>query len=138
MSQPSQSFDGRDLYPTLSAKAAALLWWITLNHPYIDGNKRVALTTAAFFLVANHRVVVATIEEQVELCLWVAGMEPGISFNGLCNWIDEHTYTFPEFVNIRHDLEKWEALLDRYSEEEMLALARFVIAMIDLTLPSRN
>ena len=42
-----QSFDGRDLYPSREEKAAHLLYFLVKNHPFVDGNKRIA---AAFFL----------------------------------------------------------------------------------------
>ena len=39
-----QSFDGKDLYPTIEEKAANFLYLITKNHTFIDGNKRIAAT----------------------------------------------------------------------------------------------
>jgi prophage maintenance system killer protein len=35
-----QSFDSKDLYPTLEEKAAHLLYFVVKNHPFTDGNKR--------------------------------------------------------------------------------------------------
>jgi death-on-curing protein len=35
------TFSGEDLYPTVSAKAAALGFSLIRNHPFVDGNKRV-------------------------------------------------------------------------------------------------
>jgi prophage maintenance system killer protein len=43
-----QTFDGRDLYPSIEEKAANLLYPITKNHSFVDGNKRIA---AYFFLL---------------------------------------------------------------------------------------
>ena len=40
-----QSFDGKELYPTIEEKAAMLLYLIVKNHSYIDGNKRIAAIT---------------------------------------------------------------------------------------------
>lgn len=45
-----QSFDGVDLYTTVYEKAANLLYLITKNHPFIDGNKRIAATLFIYFL----------------------------------------------------------------------------------------
>ena len=39
-----QSFDGKDLYPSLEEKAANLLYFVTKNHSFSDGNKRIAAT----------------------------------------------------------------------------------------------
>ena len=45
-----QSFDGKDLYPTIEEKAANFLYLITKNHIFIDGNKRIAATLFIYFL----------------------------------------------------------------------------------------
>lgn len=48
-----QTFDGKELYPTLESKAANLLYLITKNHSFIDGNKRIASTIFLYFLDRN-------------------------------------------------------------------------------------
>ena len=48
-----QSFGGRDLYPTVEEKAANLLYYVTKNHSFIDGNKRIAATIFLYFLDRN-------------------------------------------------------------------------------------
>lgn len=48
-----QSFDGRELYPSLEEKAAHLLYFITKNHSFLDGNKRIAATMFLYFLDRN-------------------------------------------------------------------------------------
>ena len=45
-----QSFDGKDLYPTVEEKASNFLYLITKNHTFIDGNKRIAATLFIYFL----------------------------------------------------------------------------------------
>ena len=45
-----QSFDGKDLYPTIEEKAANFLYLVTKNHTFIDGNKRIAATLFIYFL----------------------------------------------------------------------------------------
>lgn len=42
LAQPRASFGGIDLHASLAAKAAALGFCLALNHPFVDGNKRVA------------------------------------------------------------------------------------------------
>ena len=49
---PFQTWDGQDLHPTIFDKAAQLFYKLTQNHGFVDGNKRVALHTAAVFLRA--------------------------------------------------------------------------------------
>lgn len=48
-----QSFAGHDLYPTLEEKAAHLLYFVTKNHSFLDGNKRIAATVFLYFLDRN-------------------------------------------------------------------------------------
>ena len=48
-----QSFGGQDLYPTVEEKAANLLYYVTKNHSFIDGNKRIAATVFLYFLDRN-------------------------------------------------------------------------------------
>ncbi len=45
-----QTFDGKDVYPTLEEKAANFLYMIVKNHVFIDGNKRIAATLFIYFL----------------------------------------------------------------------------------------
>ena len=45
-----QSFDGKDLYPTIEEKAANFLYLITKDHTFIDGNKRIAAILFIYFL----------------------------------------------------------------------------------------
>jgi len=55
--RPAASFGGKDLYPTVFLKAAALIYSLTLNHPFVDGNKRAAFGATAWFLLVNgHRL----------------------------------------------------------------------------------
>jgi len=48
-----QTFDGVDLYPSLEEKAANLLYFVTKNHSFTDGNKRIAAFLFLFFLEIN-------------------------------------------------------------------------------------
>ncbi len=48
-----QSFGGQELYPTVEEKAANLLYYVTKNHSFIDGNKRIAATIFLYFLDRN-------------------------------------------------------------------------------------
>ena len=48
-----QSFEGQELYPSLEEKAAHLLYFVTKNHSFLDGNKRIAATMFLYFLDKN-------------------------------------------------------------------------------------
>src|SRR5262250_1957214 len=51
--RPFQSFENEELYPTVILKAAALLESLLINHPFIDGNKRIGYTLLRLFLLSN-------------------------------------------------------------------------------------
>lgn len=48
-----QSFDGKDLYPSIQEKAANLLYFVIKNHSFHDGNKRIAACLFLYFLDRN-------------------------------------------------------------------------------------
>ena len=48
-----QSFAGQEIYPTIEEKAANLLYFVTKNHSFWDGNKRIAATMFLYFLDRN-------------------------------------------------------------------------------------
>lgn len=49
-----QSFNGNDVYPSLEEKAANLLYFVTKNHSFSDGNKRIAAAIFLYFLDKNN------------------------------------------------------------------------------------
>ena len=49
-----QTFGGEELYPSVEEKAAMLLYLVTKNHSFSDGNKRIAATLFLWFLNGNH------------------------------------------------------------------------------------
>lgn len=49
-----QTFDGREMYPSLEEKAAHLLYFLVKNHHFVDGNKRIAAALFLWFLEKNH------------------------------------------------------------------------------------
>ena len=76
-----QSFGGEDLYPTLEEKAAHLLYFITKNHSFHDGNKRIAATIFLYFLDRNGALFVdgnKTIDDHtlVALTIIIAESKP--------------------------------------------------------------
>jgi death-on-curing protein len=72
VSQPLQSFDGSELYPDTLAKAAALAFFLSSNHPFIDGNKRVAHAALAVTLRLNAYRLSASVDEQEHITLRLA------------------------------------------------------------------
>ena len=72
LGMPEATFDGAFLHPSLAEMAAAYLFHISRNHPFVDGNKRTALASALAFLQLNGMRLAATEDELVELSLGVA------------------------------------------------------------------
>lgn len=78
------TFGGDDLYPDLASKSAALMHSLALNHPFVDGNKRVAAHAAILFIVLNDHEFSGNVEEVVEVTLSVA--EGKTSAEALAIW----------------------------------------------------
>lgn len=68
----SASFGGEFLHGSLSEMAAAYLFYIAGNHPFLDGNKRTALAAALVFLELNDIEIRASEDELTDLVLGVA------------------------------------------------------------------
>jgi len=83
--RPQATFGGEDLYPDHASKAAALMHSLVMNHPFVDGNKRVGAMAAELFLVANGQDLLATDEDLIGLTFAVARGE--VSAEALGIWI---------------------------------------------------
>lgn len=68
----SATFDGQFLHQSLFEMAAAYLYHLAQNHPFVDGNKRVALASSLTFLWMNDVEIDADVDELTELVLGVA------------------------------------------------------------------
>jgi len=71
LATPQASFGGEFLHPTAPEMAAAYLFHIAKNHPFVDANKRTALASALVFLWLNDVQVVAEENDLYELTLGV-------------------------------------------------------------------
>lgn len=72
LAQPAASFGGQFLHANPFEMAAAYLFHLVQNHPFIDGNKRVGLVSALVFLQMNDQEIQATDDELVTLVIGVA------------------------------------------------------------------
>ena len=88
LAQPRATFGGTDLHPTLVQKASALGLSLTLNHPFVDGNKRVAHAAMEVFLLLNGLSLNATPDEQERLMLDLA--DGRVTREQLTMWLDDH------------------------------------------------
>ena len=73
---PFQMFDQKSLYPGLVEKAAILFYFLIKNHPFQNGNKRIAMTTLLCFLYRNQKWLVVNDYKLYQFALQVAGSLP--------------------------------------------------------------
>ena len=69
IAQPEASFGGRYLHADIFEMAAAYLYHLVMNHPFVDGNKRVGLEAALIFLEIDNENLKASDQELVDLVL---------------------------------------------------------------------
>jgi len=89
LAQPRQSFGGQDLYPDITSKAAALCFSLVLNHPFIDGNKRIGHAAMETFLIVNGSELLASVDEQERIMLDLAAGT--LSRENFVEWVTQHT-----------------------------------------------
>ncbi len=88
VAQPLMTFDGVALYETLAEKAAALCFSLVMNHPFVDGNKRIGHAAMETFLIMNGFEIAADIDESEQVFLRLAAGE--MSREELLSWIRFH------------------------------------------------
>jgi death on curing protein len=88
LAQPKATFDETDLYPSLADKASALAFGLAMNHPFVDGNKRIAHAAMAVFLDLNGFAIEATVDDQEQLTLNLAAGQ--VSRVELTTWLERH------------------------------------------------
>ena len=81
-------FDGNEAYPTIEEKSARLMYSITNNHAFVDGNKRIGVFTMLMTLQLNDVKIKYTQEELISLGLSVA--EGKTEYAKILDWIMEH------------------------------------------------
>ena len=69
IAQPEASFGGQYLHADIFEMAAAYVYHLVMNHPFVDGNKRVGLEAALIFLEINNENLKASDQELVDLVL---------------------------------------------------------------------
>lgn len=69
IAQPEASFGGQYLHADIFEMAAAYLYHLVMNHPFVDGNKRLGLEAALIFLEINNENLNASDQELIDLVL---------------------------------------------------------------------
>jgi len=83
-----QTFDGSMLYPTVIERSAQMAFAICKNHPFVDGNKRVAVTSMIVMLRMNKVTLSFTQDELIALGLGLA--DGSLGYSDVLLWIRSH------------------------------------------------
>lgn len=89
LEQPGLRVFGEEVHPTLELKAAAYLYHLAQNHPFVDGNKRTAYTAFALFARVNGLTIQASENELFDLTLAVANGR--MDKAQIAEWLAEHS-----------------------------------------------
>jgi death on curing protein len=90
---PRATFAGTDLYPGIADKASALGYSLALNHPFVDGNKRVAHAALETFLMLNGHELAASIDDAEQTMLSLAAGE--MSRDAFTSWVTNRLTLLP-------------------------------------------
>lgn len=89
VARPQMTFGGEDLYPEIADKAAALMHSLVMNHPFVDGNKRVGAHACILFLLANDVEPLFSPDELAEITLSAARGE--VNAEALAIWLRQRS-----------------------------------------------
>lgn len=93
LNRPFSTFDNQDLYPTIIEKAAALVESLVVNHPFIDGNKRIGYVLLRLTLLKGGFDLNA---EQDEKYGFIISISTGsMNFEQIKSWIEAHSKKAP-------------------------------------------
>jgi len=90
---PFQTYNRKDLYPTLNHKTAILFYLLIKNHPFQNGNKRNAVTTLLVFLFLNSHWLSVAPQKLYNLAIWTAQSDPDLRdavITGLKEFLDRY------------------------------------------------
>ncbi len=93
IAQPQMSFGGEELYPTIESKTTALCFSLVMNHPFVDGNKRIGHAAMETFLVMNGYELVADVDDAETVIVNLAAGD--VSREELLNWVTSHVQRLP-------------------------------------------
>jgi len=85
LARPYQTFDGQELYLNPEDKAAALLESLVMNHPFLDGNKRIGYVLMRMILLENDLDIDASQDEKYQVIVDVS--IGSMKFEQIKNWI---------------------------------------------------
>jgi len=91
LARPFQTFEGQDLYPTVLDNASSLIESILINHPFLDGNKRLGYALLRLYLLKNNLDILASQDNKYE---FVIGVASGLlKHPEILSWLKANTKT---------------------------------------------
>lgn len=88
LEQPKVTFEGKYLHGTLTKMAAVYGYHLCSNHPFIDGNKRIAFVAMDIFLRRNGFEIIATEKEAYKMMMELSSGK--LLKEGLTNWLENN------------------------------------------------
>lgn len=88
INRPYATFDGLELYPNPIDKAAALFESLIMNHPFVDGNKRIAYVTMRLLLLNSGFDIHASMEDKYDFV--IAASKGEIRYEQIHDWLSAH------------------------------------------------
>lgn len=85
LARPYVTFDQHELYPDAVDKAAAVFESLVINHPFMDGNKRISYVLMRLVLLENGFDIAASQDEKYEMV--IAASKGEIHFDEIKKWI---------------------------------------------------
>jgi death-on-curing protein len=99
LAAPFQTFSGKSLYPSLLDKASALFYFMIKDHPFQNGNKRIAMTTLFVFLYENRRWLKVDTMEMYNFTMWIAQSPASLkneTINAVVKFLKSHLIVISE------------------------------------------
>ena len=93
IAQPQMTFGGDELYPSIESKSTALCLSLVMNHPFVDGNKRIGHAAMETFLVMNGYELVADVDDAEKVILTLAAGE--LTREELLEWVTSQIQRLP-------------------------------------------
>lgn len=90
---PFQKFEKKSLYKGFIEKASILFYLMIKNHPFQNGNKRIAMTTLLYFFFKNEKWISADPKELYNFAVWVAQSPPKLKkevVQGIIHFLKDH------------------------------------------------
>ena len=90
-----QTFNEKELYPTIEEKGARLGFNLISNHAFLDGNKRIGMLVMMTFLEVNGIRIVCSDEDIIEIALAVASGK--VIYKELLDWVRKYSDYYPSY-----------------------------------------